>query len=272
MKPPLIHLAAACGLFLVAAPSFAQAPGTVIRDCAECPELVVIPAGRFAMGSPASEEGHNDDEGPVREVSVPAFAAGRYEVTVAEYKACVDAGACPSVREGGFGGGSRPVTFVSWEEGQAYARWLSGKTGKTYRLLSEAEWEYAARAGTTTPFSFGATVSPAQANYNATNAYAGGPTGEWRRMSLPVGSFAPNAFGLFDMHGNVREWVEDSYFEYYIRQPVDGSAYSMSPGSDRVFRGGSWEKGPHPMRSAFRDSTSPTDRGKDIGLRIARAL
>jgi formylglycine-generating enzyme required for sulfatase activity len=265
-------LAVAMLFVSLGAPSAAQSAGSVIRDCADCPEMVVIPAGRFAMGSPATEQGHNDDEGPVREVSVPAFAAGRYEITAEQYDACVAAGACPSVRDDGFGRGSRPVTFVSWNEAQAYVRWLSAKTGKTYRLLSEAEWEFAARAGTTTPFSFGATVSPAQANYNATNAYAGGPTGEWRRMSLPVGSFPANAFGLFDMHGNVREWVEDSYVDVYFRQPADGSAYTMGSGSDRVFRGGSWEKGPHPMRSAYRDSTSPTDRGKDIGFRIARAL
>ena len=241
--------------------------GETFRDCADCPQMVAIPAGQFMMGSPATEDGHYGDEGQ-RQVTVPAFAAGMYEVTYEQYDACVSAGACAEVQDAGSGRGARPVAYVSWNEAVAYAGWLSVKTGKTYRLLSEAEWEYAARAGTTTPFSTGATISPAQANYNATNGYAGGPTGEWRRLTLPVGSFPPNAFGLYDMHGNVAEWVEDAYNDSLYNAPVDGSAYTL--GGERVFRGGSWEQGPHVARSAHRASTYPTDRGKILGFRLAR--
>ena len=254
----------------VAAASSAPRAGEMFRDCADCPQMVVIPAGQFLMGSPATEDGHDADEGPQRQVTVPAFAAGLYEVTYDQYDACVSAGACAAVKDAGSGRGSRPVAFVSWNEAVAYAGWLSAKTGKTYRLLSEAEWEYAARAGTTTPFHTGATISPAQANYNATNGYAGGPTGEWRRLTLPVGSFPANAFGLHDMHGNVAEWVEDAYSENFYKAPVDGSAYTV--GGERVFRGGSWEQGPHVARSARRASTYQTDRGKILGFRLARVL
>lgn len=274
MKPPLIHLAAACGLLLVAAPSFAQAPGTVIRDCAECPELVVIPAGRFAMGSPASEEGHNDDEGPVREVSVPAFAAGRYEVTVAEYKACVDAGACPSVREDGFGGGSRPVTFVSWEEGQAYARWLSGKTGKTYRLLSEAEWEYAARAGSAGRYCFGDDLGCSEANTGSFQIVGRSVAG-WRRFlpfcapmnqALDVGMYPANIWGLHDVHGNVWEFTSDLW---------QGPADPNSPGKTGrwyVTKGGSWFESAWQARSCARKPRWFDELDVNLGFRVLREI
>ena len=192
--------------------------GSSFTDCTGCPEMVVLPSGSFTMGSPSSEPDRDDDEGPQRTVRIGyKLAVGKYEVTWSQWEACVSAGACsnsgPDGRGGdeGFGKGSRPVINVSWNDAHAYVKWLSRKTGHTYRLLSEAEWEYAARAGTTTPFSFGSTISTRQANYNGNYTYNGGSKGEHRQKTVSVGSFPANAWGLHDMHGNVWEWVEDWY-------------------------------------------------------------
>jgi formylglycine-generating enzyme required for sulfatase activity len=182
--------------------------GKTFRDCDVCPEMVVVPAGKFKMGSPAGEEGRSDDEGPRHPVEIAkAFAVGRYEVTFAEWDACVAGGGCNGHQpaDEGWGRGRRPVINVSWNDAKSYVTWLSKKTGKPYRLLSEAEWEYAARAGTTSPFHFGATITPDQANYDGTYTYGAGPKGVYRRKTVPVGSFPANDFGLSDMHGNVWE-------------------------------------------------------------------
>ena len=191
--------------------------GKKFRDCAECPELVVVPSGSFDMGSPSWEKGRSDDEGPVHRVTFEEpFAAGVYEVTFREWDACHRAGGCshdPGDR--GWGRGDRPVINVSWSDAKEYVRWLSGRTGEEYRLLSESEWEHAARAGTTGPFHFGTTISPDQANYDGRYTYGTGRKGRYRERTVPVGSFSPNAFGLHDVHGNVREWVEDCWHGSY---------------------------------------------------------
>ena len=250
-----------------------QAPGGPgFRDCDQCPQMVAIPAGSFTMGSPSSETSRGSDEGPQRRVSVPAFAAGKYEVTWAEWESCVGDGGCSALKADGFGGGSRPVTNVSWDDTKAYTRWLSRKTGKTYRLLSEAEWEYAARAGTSTAYWWGATASHEYANYGKDQCCEGLASGvdRWVNTS-PAGSFDANAFGLHDMHGNVREWVEDCYADSYSAgQPSDGSAFTKSSCSSRVIRGGSWDCNPQTLRSAYRDWSGPAYRGYSVGFRVAR--
>ncbi|MEZ6030779.1 MAG: SUMF1/EgtB/PvdO family nonheme iron enzyme [Hyphomonadaceae bacterium] len=239
----------------------------------EGPVMVVVPGGAFTMGSPDKEAGRYEDEGPQRRVTVPAFAAGKYEVTWDEYEQCVADDACAPARDDGWGKADRPVTDVSWHDARAYVDWLSSRTGATYRLLSEAEWEYAARAGTITPFSFGATISTAQANYNGDYTYGSGKKGLYREQTTPVGSFPANAFGLHDMHGNVAEWVEDCYEENYSSgQPSDGRALINGSCSSRVLRSGSWKSGPRGLRSAYRDAYIPTNRFSIFGFRVARTL
>jgi formylglycine-generating enzyme required for sulfatase activity len=246
--------------------------GETFRDCSDCPQMVSIPAGSFMMGSPASETGRFDNEGPQRRVSVPAFAAGKLEVTWNEYDACVSAGACASLASDGFGGGTRPVTNVSWNEAAAYTKWLSNKTGQTYRLLSEAEWEYAARAGTSSAYWWGGSASHEYANYGKDTFHEGLASGadRWIKTS-PAGSFPANGFGLFDMHGNVLEWVKDCGADNYSAgQPSNGSAYTSGSCSSRVSRGGSWYSYPQDLRSAFRVGYVPAGRGDFLGFRVAK--
>ena len=241
--------------------------GDVFRDCPACPEMVVIPAGDFLMGSSASEEGRQDTESPQHRVTVRSFALGVTEVTFDEWDACVRGGGCDGHRpdDRGWGRGSRPVILVSWEDARAYVSWLSAETGAAYRLPSESEWEYAARAGTTTPFHTGATISTDQANYDGDDVYRGRTT--------PVGTFAPNAFGLYDVHGNVLEWMEDCWHDSYRGAPSDGTAWTI--GGDcgrRVLRGGSWILNPWFLRSAARHGDTTGDRAFDAGFRVARTL
>ena len=216
-------------------------PGTVFQDCPECPEIVVVPSGEFMMGSPDSEPKRLDDEGPVHRVTIPAaFAVGKYEVTFEEWDACVSAGGCNHKPEDkGWGRGRLPVIYVSWDDAQEYVSWLSKKTGKTYRLLSEAEWEYVARAGTTTPFHTGEQISTSQANYDGNETYNGSSKGETRERTIPVGSFGANQFGLHDVHGYVWEWVQDCWNDNYKGAPSDGSAWTTGDCEPRVLRGGS---------------------------------
>ena len=204
-------------------------PGERFRDCATCPEMIVVPAGSFLMGSPETEAERSDSEGPQHRVTIPApIAVGVYEVTFAEWEACVSGGGCGGYRPGdeGWGRDRRPVINVSWEDARAYAAWLSRQTGQAYRLLSEAEWEYVARAGTTTAFHFGGTISASQANYDGNYTYGGGRKGQYRERTVAVGRFAPNAFGLYDVHGNVWEWVADCWNESYAGAPRDGQAWT----------------------------------------------
>ena len=250
-------------------------PFAEYKDCSECPAIVEIPPGTFMMGSPDSESERNDDEGPVHRVTIPAsFAVGKYEVTFDEWDACVAAGGC-SHKPGdeGWGRGRQPVMNVIWDDAQTYLVWLSNKTGKTYRLLSEAEWEYVARAGTTTPFHTGATISTSQANFNGNKTYNGSSKGKKRDRTVPVGSFGANQFGLHDVHGNVLEWVQDCWNANYKGAPVDGtSVWTTGDCSNRVLRGGSWIGLPWDLRSAsrFRDGTDI--RFNSVGFRVARTL
>ena len=251
-------------------------PGSVFRDCPECPEMVVVPAGSFTMGSPLHEKGRFDDEGPRRRVTIgPPFAVGKYEVTFAEWDACVAAGGCGGHRpsDEGWGRGRQPAINVSWHQAKAYAEWLSRRTGKRYRLLSEAEWEYAARAGTTGPFYFGKTISTDRANYDGNYVYGSGPKGIYREKTVPVGSFPSNGFGLHDMHGNAREWVEDCWHGNYSGAPNSGGPW-MSGGDckRRVLRGGSFYSEPRFLRSAIRNRDLTGDRDSRSGFRVARTL
>ena len=249
--------------------------GKKFRDCPDCPELVVVPSGSFDMGSPSWEKGRQKDEGPVHRVTISEpFAAGVYEVTFREWDACHRDGVCShNPPDAGWGRGDRPVINVSWNDAKEYVRWLSRKTGEDYRLLSESEWEYAARAGTTGPFHFGTTITPDQANYDGRYTYGTGRKGRYRQRTVPVGSFFPNAFGLHDVHGNVREWVEDCWHGSHRGAPVDGSAW-MSGGDcgARVLRGGSWGRRPRFLRSADRDRDATGYRGIIVGFRVSRTL
>jgi formylglycine-generating enzyme required for sulfatase activity len=264
-------------LVAVKADAAALAAGTIFRDRiasspqTPVPEMVVIPAGRFMMGSPASEVGRDDDEGPQRRVTVPAFAAGKFEVTWDEYQACVEArGGCKAAEDDGFGGGKRPVTNVSWEDAQAYVDWLTRETGHTYRLLSESEWEYAARAGSTGRWSFGD-------NERSIDSYAWYDSNS-RAGTHPVGAKKANAFGLHDMHGNVREWVEDCYAAYdpgkadALPVATDDPGKASQACSVRVVRGGSRYFSPQDLRSAGRSRLDPTVWSIDLGFRVARTL
>ena len=252
-------------------------PGHVFRDCDTCPEMVVIPGGRFMMGSPASEEGHHDGEAR-HEVTLRSFAMGVKEVTFDEWEACVREVGCSGFGDAGWGRGSRPMINVSWADAQAYVQWLSESTGAAYRLPSESEWEYAARAGTTTPFHTGPTISTDQANYDGNteippSVYDSGGRGRYRERTTPVGTFAPNAFGLYDVHGNVSEWVEDCWHGDYSGAPSDGTAWTTGGNCRRrVQRGGSWSDLPWYLRSAARTWGISVTRGASTGFRVARTL
>jgi formylglycine-generating enzyme required for sulfatase activity len=186
------------------------------------------------------------------------FAVGKFELTFAEWEACVAGGGCTGNKSPkdamNFGKGRRPVINVSWDNANEYVGWLSRKTGKMYRLLSEAEWEYAARAGTTTPFSTRSTITTDQANFNGDYTYGGNAKGANPMRTVEVGAFQPNAFGLYDMHGNVAEWVEDCWHGSYQGAPTNGSAWTTSctERDERVLRGGSFRIGPEELRSACR--------------------
>ena len=226
------------------------------------------------MGSPSNEPQRRDSEGAQRQVSVPAFALGKYEVTFAEWDSCVaDSGCTHRDRDKGWGRAERPVIGVSWNHAQEYVQWLSLRTGETYRLPSEAEWEYAARAGTTTRFNTGNCITTSQANFKGKSPAQDCPRGEFRERTEPVGSFAPNAFGLHDMHGNVFEWVQDCWNANYNGAPSDGSAWMQGDCRRAVLRGGSWFIGGGGLRSAARIGPAHRGVGDDIsGFRVARSL
>ena len=228
------------------------------------------------MGSPESEPERSSDEGPQHKVRIPKpFAVGRFTITFAEWDACVAAGGCGGYRpdDQGWGRADRPVINVNWDDAQAYAKWLSGKTGKTYRLLSEAEFEYAARAGTATPFWWGKSISTSQANYNGNYVYAGGgQKGEYRAKTVPVKSFQPNPWGLYQVHGNVWTWTQDCYANSYKDAPLDGSPAKETSGCSRVLRGGSWGSYPRDARSAFRAGSNSGIRDNILGFRVARTF
>jgi formylglycine-generating enzyme required for sulfatase activity len=291
------------------------APGQSFRDCAECPEMVVVPAGSFMMGSPDDEPGQFVAEGPLRRVSVRQFAVGKFDVTRSQWTAFVSAtnretrGGCfwtgrsgskpdpaGSWRDVGFPqDDNHPVVCVTWADAQAYVGWLSQRTGRRYRLLTESEWEYAARAGTTTPYPWGSTATHEYANYGADTCCSPLASGrdKWEQTS-PVGAFPPNTFGLYDMHGNVLQWVQDCLSPSYAGLPTDGSAYETvvdlkmtgrlsrmtgtSSCSYRMVRGADWNDPPAMIRSAFRNfgpgpgATLQDYRSAGVGFRVARTL
>ena len=275
----LIYAAFVCTLISVAIPNSVVAlsneePGTELRDCETCPLMIVVPSGSYMMGSPASEAGRFDDEGPQHQVAISyPFAVGKFEVTFHEWNACVSEGGCShSPDDEGWGRGDHPVINVSWDDAREYVTWLSRKTGERYRLLSESEWEYIARAGTTGPFNFGSTIS-------TDRVYDDYPYAEELRANyrnnktVPVGSFPGNAFGLHDIHGNVWEWVKDCWNGSYKGAPSDGSAWvSSGDCNHRVLRGGSWNNNPWDLRSAIRNWLETGKRNNNYGFRVARTL
>ena len=248
--------------------------GDTFKDCPDCPTMVMIPAGSFVQGSPASEPQSFDTERPQRVVNVPAFAMGQTAVTFDEWDACVADGGCThNPGDAGWGRGNRPVINVSWNDAQQYVTWLSNRTGQDYRLPSESEWEYAARAGTTGRFNTGDCISTDQANFDGTVPALGCPLGIWRGPTLPVASFAPNALGLFDTHGNVFEWVHDCWNESYSGAPNDGSAWNDGDCTKTVWRGGSRDVGSRFLRAAYRAGLDRDFRGfSNAGFRVARSI
>lgn len=250
------------------------------KDCAECPEMIVVPAGTFEMGSSRTEL--TNHEGPVHTVTIrEPFAVGIYAVTFDQWDACVADGGCEGYRpqSATWGRGNRPVIYVNWYDAQAYVRWLNNRiqpqelnseaapisTGP-YRLLTEAEWEYAARAGTTTAYYWGEGRLTGQANCDGCGSM-------WdNTQTAPVGSFPPNPFGLYDMAGNVLQWVEDCFYGTYDGAPTDGSAWTKGPCEARVMRGGSWFNSTYYLRSSQRYIVSPHIRANNAGFRVAKTL
>jgi formylglycine-generating enzyme required for sulfatase activity len=249
------------------APPMPIVPGTEFRDCDVCPLMVVVPAGSFMMGSPPDEALRSDNEGPQRGVTITeVFAVGKFELAFAEWDTCAAAGGCAPEgeepyrpRDGNWGRSDRPAINVSWLDAKRYVRWLNRRVGgSTYRLLTEPEWEYAARGGTTTAYPWGAAVSRENANYLGV-----GGRDTWE-TTAPRGSFPPNALGLHDMHGNVWEWVEDCY------APSPGASYLNGYCPDRVIRGGGWQAEAKHLRSATREGAQPSQQHDGIGFRVAR--
>jgi formylglycine-generating enzyme required for sulfatase activity len=281
--------------------------GQVIQDCSDCPQMVVIPAGSFTMGSSAQEQAlanavgmpatQTSRESPQHSVSIKSFAAGKYAVTKGEFAKFVNAKGYQTKAEQGDGcfgwigtewkkdkayswrnagfaqGDDHPVVCVSWNDAQAYAQWVSQTSGKPYRLLSEAEREYAARGNTQTAFWWGKSISTSQANYDGNYSYNGSAKGTYHQATVPVSSFGANPFGLYNVHGNVWEWTEDCFHDNYSGAPSDGSAWTTGCSiTARVLRNGSWNDYPVILRSANRDRESPDGRNHLLGFRLARTL
>jgi formylglycine-generating enzyme required for sulfatase activity len=234
------------------------------KECADCPEMIVVPAGNFTMGSLPTQSIKN--ESPPHEVAIARpIAIARFEVSFEEWDVCATYGDCnPSISASGWGRGRQPVINITWDDAKQYVKWLSRVTGRNYRLLTEAEWEYVARAGTTTLYSFGNDESPLE-RY----AWYAGNSND---RTHPVGQKRPNPFGLHDMYGNVWEWVEDCYHDDYRGAPSDGVAWSSSNCRRRVIRGGSWLYQSRSLRSATRDAWTFDESRDDIGVRVARTL
>jgi len=258
-------------------------PGSEFKDCAACPPMIVVPSGQFVMGSPASETGRADNEGPQHTVVIArAFAIGKYEISFDDWEQCVTDRRCAAANDSGFGRGKRPVINVSNEHAQGYVAWLSEKTKQKYRLPSEAEWEYAARAGTETVHYWGQSPDVACTYANVFNRSTREKYKDADRKAFrcddgfvetaPVGSLKPNKFGLYDMLGNVWEWVEDCWNGSYAGAPADGGAWKAGDCSKRVLRGGGWYYGPNNLRAAKRLKSEPQRQGNDVGFRVARTL
>jgi formylglycine-generating enzyme required for sulfatase activity len=268
-------------------PCIKPGSGVSFKDCPDCPDMVAVPSGSFTMGSSEAEfealvneygkdwEQYFKREVPQHRVTIPKpFAVSKFSVTFAEWDACVADGGCGGYKPGdeSWGRADRPVINVSWDDAQTYVKWLSEKTGRTYRLLSEAEFEYAARAGTTMPFWWGKSISTAQANYDGNYTYAGSAKGEYRQKTVAVKSFQPNPWGLYQVHGNVWTWTQDCFVDNYKNAPGDGSAQTTGDCSVRVLRGGSWLTFPQYLRAAYRDGSGASSRFDGIGFRLARTF
>ncbi|WP_220814888.1 dihydropyoverdine dehydrogenase [Pseudomonas paralcaligenes] len=277
-------------LLCLAAASSAQASdkssplGTIFKDCQDCPEMVLLPAGSFVMGAPQDELGRQPDEGPQRTVTfAKPFAISRYQVTAAELDAYIKQSGvviksgderpgrwCEAGKPSYEQGPRQPAVCVDYHEVQAYAKWLSEKTGQTYRMLSEAEREYAARAGSTGPFPFPFDEEGDYQISKHANTY--GPRDGFT-YSSPVGSYSPNAFGVYDMHGNVYEWVADCWHDHYNGAPTDGSAWIDDDHCETVqIRGNDWGEPPIFSRSGNRNNAYKNTRGDWLGFRVAREL
>lgn len=288
----------------LAAPSQPQAqphgaatlePKQMFKECRHCPEMIVVPAGAFVIGSPPDEPLRRENEPQKRITFERSFALSRTAVTWDQWEACVRDGACDGAaidvalrtRENGepnpdykdWGRGTRPAVGVSWYDAQRYVGWLNAKTGEddAYRLPSEAEWEYAARAGTTTAFPWGPELDHDYGNFGAAAGGLGGKAegrDVWVDETAPVASFPPNAFGLYDMHGNIFEWTEDCYEADRAHTPADGSANKEGNCANRVFRNGTFMSNPYMQRSARRGAPYPaTQRGRNyLGFRVAKTL
>ena len=250
------------------------------RDCETCPEMVVVPAGEFLMGSPEDEPQRDADEGPQHKVSISrAIAVGKFEVTRDQFTAFLEdlahdiGNRCTlwtgtsfigkigfGIRKPGFEqSGDHPATCISWRDAKAYVNWLTSRTGKPYRLLTEAEWEYAARAGQASAYTSGATLETARANFKNTS-------------TIPVGQYVANAFGLHDVHGNVWEWTEDCHSSNYEGAPANGTATQGTPDCERTYRGGGWFNILKDMRFATRGVGGANTRVNIFGLRVARDI
>lgn len=260
-------LLSSCTVLEVESP---YAVGRVFEHCEYCPVMVVVPAGEFVMGSPPDEVNRGDDEGPLHSVAVAYdFAVGIYEVTFDQWQRCLGEKGCShDPVDNDWGGESLPVTNVSWLDAKDYVAWLSDKTGNDYRLLTESEWEYAARAGSSGRFWWGDESPEGKA------VCAGCSLDGRSDIARPVGAYSPNPFGLYDVHGNVWEWVEDCWRKNYDDHPVDGSPSVPSDTCRRrVLRGGAWPNGGRELRSANRSWKVPEHRslhGK--GFRVAMTL
>ncbi len=286
------------------------ATGTIIKDCTECPEMVIVPAGGFTMGSDSFEQaianyGKNGQwiarENPRHNLVVSSFLVGRFAITVGEFSEFVrktnfitdaerngvDAGCMikdgaqwkaidsKNWRNPGFVQGSNhPVVCVSWNDVAEYIKWLNFLSGRKYRLLSESEREYVTRSGTQTAFWWGNTISPEQANYDGTQSFNGGAKGVFRQNSTPVDSFSPNYYGLYNVHGNIYEWLADCWHEVYINAPADGSPWNTGCVNDQqmVQRGGAWNEHPSFLRAAGRVWNLKSNRRNIAGFRLARDL
>jgi formylglycine-generating enzyme required for sulfatase activity len=255
------------GQVLTAEKALALAGDKNFQDCADCPTMVVVPAGIFQMGSPLGQGDRSGREYNQHSVTIAApLAVSKFELTFAEWDVCAAYGPCAPEIAAKWGRGRQPVINVTWEDAQAYAAWLSSVTGQPYRLLTEAEYEYAARAGAQTAYPWGPSIGVG----NAQCGECGPSTGA--DGVAAVGSFQLNKFGLGDMIGNVYEWVEDCFHANYNGAPSDGSAWSSAGCPRRVVRGGSWLSKALEVRSAARDWTNVGDRRDDLGFRVARSL
>lgn len=267
---------AAAGALAVLAAGIWTAPAAaqeqVFKDCPQCPEMVPLPGGSFLMGSPVQEPGRGEDEGPQHWVAIPdGLAAGRFEVTFDDWQACYEAGGCSYLPgDAGWGRGRNPVIHVSWHDTRQYLGWLTETTGKHYRLPTEAEWEYFARAGTATAYHSGDVLEAADANFDTRSA--SDLQALMSAKAVAAGQYPENAFGLSDIHGNVSEWVQDCYdpqaYQVYGGYPAAAEGHA---GCRRVARGGTSHYSAAYARSANRSAFAPDTRSLDIGFRVVRA-